>query len=56
MNLKSPLLIGFGISNKNTYKDAINFSNGAIIGSAFINFIDKEGIEKIDRFIKKIRA
>ena len=56
MNLKSPLLIGFGISNKNTYEDAINFSNGAIIGSAFINFIDKEGIGKIDRFIKKIRA
>ena len=26
MNLKSPLLIGFGISNRETYKDAIKFS------------------------------
>ena len=39
MNLKSSLLIGFGISNKQTYMDAIKHSNGVIIGSAFINHL-----------------
>ena len=55
MNLKSPLLIGFGISNRETYKDAIKFSQGAIIGSAFIKHLEKKGVNKITDFIKKIR-
>ncbi len=36
MNLKNPRLIGFGISNAETFTTASNYSNGAIIGSAFI--------------------
>jgi tryptophan synthase alpha chain len=37
MNLKNPILVGFGIKDKETF-DAVNeFSNGAIIGSAYIN-------------------
>lgn len=36
MNLKHPRLIGFGISNEQTYTDACSFSSGAIIGSQFI--------------------
>ena len=55
MNLKSPLLIGFGISNRETYKDAIKFSQGAIIGSAFIKHLEKKGVNKITDFINKIR-
>jgi|TARA_B110000914_G_scaffold225524_1_gene246508 tryptophan synthase alpha chain len=55
LKLKSSLLIGFGISNNNTFKDAINYSQGAIIGSAFIKFITQNGINKISDFIKKIR-
>ena len=47
MDLKSSLLIGFGISNKETFKDAINHSQGAIIGSAFIKFISENGVNKI---------
>jgi tryptophan synthase alpha chain len=36
MNLKNPILVGFGIKDKQTF-DAVNeFSNGAIIGSAYI--------------------
>jgi len=55
MNLKSPLLIGFGISNRQTYKDAIKFSRGAIIGSAFIKHLEEKGVNRITDFIKKIR-
>jgi len=36
MNLKNPTLIGFGISNKETFDKACKNANGAIIGSAFI--------------------
>ena len=55
MNLKSPLLIGFGISNRETYNDAVKFSRGAIIGSAFIKHLEKYGKLKTSDFIKKIR-
>ncbi len=36
MNLKNPRLIGFGISDAETFGTASQYSNGAIIGSAFI--------------------
>ena len=36
MNLKSRLIVGFGISDKSTFNTACNYANGAIIGSAFI--------------------
>ncbi|NVJ86337.1 MAG: tryptophan synthase subunit alpha [Algoriphagus sp.] len=39
MNLKNPRLIGFGISDSETFTTASNYSNGAIIGSAFIKKI-----------------
>ena len=36
MDLKNPRLIGFGISDAETFSKASEYSNGAIIGSAFI--------------------
>ena len=54
MNLKSKLIIGFGISDKQTFTTACNFANGAIIGSAFIKNLGKNGVDKIDDFIKPI--
>jgi len=54
MNLKSTLIAGFGISNKTTFNTACNYVNGAIIGSAFINFLQKNGTETISKFVKKI--
>ena len=56
LNLKTPQLIGFGISNFETYNNAIMYSKGAIIGSAFIEFIKNEGINNIEKFIDKIKA
>ena len=55
MKLKTPTIIGFGISNSKTYNTAIRHSNGAIIGSAFIKFIEKNGTKKIKEFVKKFR-
>jgi tryptophan synthase alpha chain len=37
MSLMNPVLIGFGIKDKPTFDSACKFSNGAIIGSAYIN-------------------
>lgn len=54
MNLKSKLIVGFGISDKTTFNTACKYANGAIIGSAFIKNLDKNGVDKIDDFIKPI--
>ena len=40
MNLKNPVLIGFGIKDKNTFQVACKYSNGAIIGSAYIKALE----------------
>lgn len=55
MNLNNPSIVGFGISNRKTYKKVIEKCRGAIIGSAFINFIEQSGLEDIDKFIKKFK-
>ena len=55
LNLSNPLLIGFGISNKKTFQAACQNSNGAIIGSAYIKYIENHGVSKTRDFIKLIR-
>jgi tryptophan synthase alpha chain len=55
MNLKTETVVGFGISNSDTYQAAITHSRGAIIGSAFIKFLEKEGVKSIKDFIAAIR-
>ncbi|GAA3785331.1 tryptophan synthase subunit alpha [Corallibacter vietnamensis] len=55
MNLKNPQVIGFGISNKETFTQATTYAKGAIIGSAFIKHITNNGVETIDEFTKQIR-
>lgn len=36
MKLKNPILVGFGIKDKQTFDAACKYTNGAIIGSAYI--------------------
>ena len=55
MNLNNPTIVGFGISNSETFELATNYSDGAIIGSAFISHVKENGIKKILSFIKSIR-
>jgi len=56
MHLKNPRLIGFGISNRETYENACKYAQGAIIGSAFVKALDEEITleEKISNFVKTI--
>ncbi|QOD60460.1 tryptophan synthase subunit alpha [Polaribacter haliotis] len=54
MNLQSKLIVGFGISDKSTFNTACKYANGTIIGSAFIKYLGKNGVDKIDGFIKPI--
>ncbi|OIQ18788.1 tryptophan synthase subunit alpha [Lacinutrix sp. MedPE-SW] len=54
MNLKNPQIIGFGISDNETFSQATQHAKGAIIGSAFIKNLTKSGLSKIDNFIKSI--
>lgn len=41
MKLKNPVLVGFGIKDKETFDAVAAYSNGAIIGSAYINALSK---------------
>ncbi|MFD1614378.1 tryptophan synthase subunit alpha [Gelatiniphilus marinus] len=54
MNLKNPQIIGFGISNNDTFTQATQYAKGAIIGSAFVKHVTKEGIDSIDKFVETI--
>lgn len=58
LKLKTPRLIGFGISNHETFMKSCQYANGAIIGSAFIKKLEEEGSieEKVSDFIKMIKS
>jgi len=56
MNLNTPTVVGFGISNAETYQAASLHSRGAIIGSAFIKFLEEKGVDQIESFIQSIRV
>ncbi len=52
MKLKSPRLIGFGIHDKASFDIACNYSDGAIIGSAFIRSLASMDIDAtVGRFM-----
>ncbi len=57
MHLKNPRLIGFGISDQESFQRACQYANGAIVGSAFIRALSEEkSIKKaITGFLKRIR-
>ncbi len=55
MKLKNPQIVGFGISNSETFNQATKKTKGAIIGSAFIKHLTQNGADKIDEFVKGIR-
>ncbi len=42
MNLRNPRMIGFGISNKQTYDAACAHAAGAIVGSKFVTLLKEE--------------
>ncbi|MBQ0733415.1 tryptophan synthase subunit alpha [Aquimarina celericrescens] len=55
LQLKNPQIVGFGISNKETFLQATKTSKGAIIGSAFIKHLTHNGVDSIEDFVMTIR-
>lgn len=54
MKLKNPQIVGFGINNNETFTQATQYTNGAIIGSAFIKHLTNQNITEIDSFVTSI--
>ncbi len=48
--LHNPVLVGFGVKDKASFEAAAAYSNGAIIGSAFIKSLD--GVEDVNQVVK----
>lgn len=58
IKLKNPFLIGFGISNQETFQSACIYSSGAIVGSAFISMLrNSTNIENdVAFFVKNLKG
>ena len=58
MKLENPFLIGFGISNHETFQAACSYGSGAIVGSAFISLLkDSSNIKgDVEHFVKTLRG
>lgn len=56
LQLQNPQIVGFGIKDRETFDQATEYAKGAIIGSAFIKYVDKNGISDIDSFVQNVKA
>jgi tryptophan synthase alpha chain len=57
MQLKNATIIGFGITNQETFNKACEYARGAIVGSAFVRFLGTENyFGRIPEFVKSIRG
>jgi tryptophan synthase alpha chain len=54
MSLKNPRLIGFGISNRQTFRTACNHASGAIIGSKFVTLLGEH--KSADLALRQLKA
>jgi tryptophan synthase alpha chain len=57
LKLKNPVLVGFGIKDKQTFEAACAYANGAIIGSAYIRALEnaKDVNEVTKTFLSTIK-
>lgn len=56
MELKNPLMIGFGISDRATFESANEYASGAIIGTAFVKSLSPANLQQsIADFMKAFR-
>jgi tryptophan synthase alpha chain len=57
MKLTNPFLIGFGVSNRQTFGAVCKYASGAIVGSAFINLLKNSTnlSSETDHFIKNLK-
>ncbi|QEC53213.1 tryptophan synthase alpha chain [Anseongella ginsenosidimutans] len=56
LELRNPLMIGFGVSDRESFQKVVSYARGAIIGSAFIRLLEKEGAgaEAIHGFVRSV--
>ncbi|SEN37851.1 tryptophan synthase, alpha chain [bacterium A37T11] len=56
MNLNNPIVIGFGIHDKTTFDQTLNYADGAIVGSAFVRLLAEENfLEQILPFVQQFK-
>src|SRR5690606_15530842 len=57
MGLENPTVIGFGISDHDTFRHATDHADGAIVGSAFVKLLgDTDYGSKISPFIQQLKG
>lgn len=65
LNLRNPVMIGFGISDRQSFSLACKYANGAIIGSAFIRMLARARLRDgqaddlksaVHTFVKSIKS
>lgn len=58
MQLKNPLVVGFGISDRASFNKATAYANGAIIGSAFVKELEHAADLKtfVPHFVNRIKS
>ena len=58
MHLNNPVLVGFGIKDRKSFQAACRFTNGAIIGSAYILALENSDdiFQTTNEFLKKINV
>jgi tryptophan synthase alpha chain len=47
MSLHNPRMVGFGISNRETFRAACDYASGAIVGSKFVTLIGEYGSAEV---------
>ncbi|MFY0628206.1 MAG: tryptophan synthase subunit alpha [Reichenbachiella sp.] len=57
MNLKNPLITGFGIHDKESFDQVCRYSKGGIIGSAFVKALNEAHnvTESVEKFMKQFK-
>ena len=56
LQLKNPQIVGFGIKDQETFDQATQYAKGAIIGSAFIKYLNENGTSDIESFVQNVKA
>ena len=57
LNLRNPVLVGFGIRDRQSFEAVSSYANGGIIGTAFIRALESDGAldTKIKSFIQSVK-
>ena len=56
LDLRNPILVGFGIRDRHSFDEACRYAHGAIIGSAFIKALENNDNEEktVKQFLSSV--